>query len=118
MQQRPPGGGQQLDGEPDQDGEQDQIVNISQHWDEVWNEIDGAERISDHKQPKRLGIPGRPGMFSRKPYCHAITLDPLCPAFQCREGVRAKYHHTLAVNDIRRPIALTRAWTLGDTIPG
>jgi len=75
-------GRQQLDGQPDQHGQQNHIIHIAQHRDEIWNQVDGTQGIGHHKQPQRLGIPRRARILAGKPQRHAIALDALGPDFQ------------------------------------
>ena len=56
----------QADDEPDAGGHQDQIVEISQHRNEIGNEIDRGQGIAGDDQRQRFRVPGNARVAARK----------------------------------------------------
>ena len=49
-------------GQPDAERENYEIVEIPNYRDEIWNEVDGAYRVSENAGQPPLGVCGRSGM--------------------------------------------------------
>ena len=48
------GRGKQPHGEPDQRGQQQDVIHIAQHGDEVGDQVDGAQGVGDHEGAQGL----------------------------------------------------------------
>lgn len=83
---RPARQGKQPHGEPDQRGQQQDVIHIAQHGDEVGDQVDGAQGVGDHEGAQGLGIPGRLRALAGKPQGDAIALDASCPGLQSFTG--------------------------------
>lgn len=70
---------QQLDGQPYQARQKQNIVDIAQHWNEVRNEVYWAQRVRHHEHPKGLGIPRGSGILACEPKRYPIAFDSLGP---------------------------------------
>lgn len=69
-------------GQPDESGQQDRVVDQSEHRDEVRNEVYRAQRIGDRNQADRLGKPRRGRIATGEPEHERVALDGACPGTQ------------------------------------
>ena len=83
---------QQPDGQPDEDRKQQNIIDIAQHRDEVWNQVNGAQRIGHHKDAQRLGVPRCSRIFSCKPERYGVAFDSLGPLSQVVADSHGRRH--------------------------
>lgn len=72
----------QPDDKQDSQRDQDYVVQIAQHRDEIWNEIDWRKGIASDDDRYRFRIPRYAGIAAREVKCMHVALDSARPAFQ------------------------------------
>ena len=96
--------GNQLDDEHNRKWQEHHFIEISKHRDEIWNQVDGAERIGGDQSCRELGIPRHTRITASDPerntsrlmvraHCFARWINPsvMPPHTDARSLVQLEY---------------------------
>lgn len=78
----------QMDGEPNPQRHNDQVVQIAEEGNHIWHEINGAEGINGHTAGHGFGVPGDPRVTGRQIQGQHIPSEGTSPLAQA-----LKYRH-------------------------
>ena len=72
----------QPDDDPDAERNDDEVVQITDDGNEIWNEVDRAQSIGGDQACRHLGVPRRSGIARGEKQGERVTFDSLRPVFE------------------------------------